>query len=107
MIEESKYIKQIQALRNPSFQEIRKIASESIASLDSDSKNALYDSLNRGIDLLETHEQLCQYLFSYGNMHEAKIHTALSHIQQDIFSNKPIQIIDWGCGQGLASVCFF
>ncbi len=107
MIEECKYIEQIQALRNPSFQGIRKIASESIASLDSDSKNVLYESLNRGIDLLETHEQLCQYLFSYGNMHEAKIHTALSHIQQEVYTNKSIQIIDWGCGQGLASVCFF
>ena len=106
MITIQEYIAQIQALKNPSFQGIRRIACNAISSLSDEDRNSLFDSLGRGINLLDTHEQMCQYLFSYGNMHEAKILAALNHLEIKAYSNKNIQIIDWGCGQGLATICF-
>lgn len=101
-----KYTDRIKALQYPTFQKIRRIACDAISDLDSYEKNDLYDSLNRGVNLLKSHKQLCQYLYSFGNMHEAKIHEALSHLQSEKYQGKTLQIIDWGCGQGLASMCF-
>jgi len=102
------YIDEIESLSNPSFQQIRKIADKSLSQLTSDARTALWRDLNQGIDLLTAHEQMCQYIFSYGKMHEAKILTALSSISNpsEVFSQK-MTIIDWGCGQGLATICFF
>ena len=106
MLSEREYIERIHALQNPSFQGIRNIALEQIANIPSKERAEIYNSLARGVRLLESHEQLCQYLCSYGNMHEAKIKEALNHIPSNVYAGKNIQVIDWGCGQGLASICF-
>ena len=76
------YQEQIESLDNPSFQEIRSISNDSISDLSTEERNDLWRKLNRGIDLLDSHELMCQYLHSYGNMHEAKIHKALKGIAE-------------------------
>jgi hypothetical protein len=102
------YIDEINSLDQPSFQQIRKIADKSLSHLTKDERTELWSNLNQGVDLLTTHELMCQYIFSYGNMHEAKITRALSSIPnpKEVF-NTDIAVVDWGCGQGLATVCFF
>ncbi len=102
------YANKIKSLANPTFQQIRKIADNSLSHLTTYERTDLWKNLNQGVDLLTTHELMCQYIFSYGNMHEAKIQKALSsiHNPKEVF-NTDIAIIDWGCGQGLATVCFF
>jgi superfamily II DNA helicase RecQ len=103
-----KYFDEIKSLSHPSFQKIRKIAEKFLSHLTTAERDELWRGLNQGVDLLTTHELMCQYIFSYGNMHEAKIQTALSSIKnpKDVLSNN-ITIIDWGCGQGLATICYF
>lgn len=63
--------------------------------------------LNRGIDLLQTEEDLNCYLSAYGTMHEAKIISALEVLRdrEEVFKND-VRLIDWGCGQGLAAICY-
>ena len=102
------YIKEIQSLPNPTFRQIKKIADNSLSHLTKEERTVLWKNLNQGVDLLTTHELMCQYISSYGNMHEAKIQKALSSIRnpKEVF-NTDIAIVDWGCGQGLATVCFF
>ncbi len=102
------YINEIKLLSNPSFQKIRKIADKSLSHHTKTERDKLWSDLNQGVDLLTTHELMCQYIFSYGNMHEAKIQAALSSIRnpKEVF-NTDLAIIDWGCGQGLATICFF
>ena len=53
-------------------------------------------------------ELLWCYLLAFGNKHQAKIHAALSKIRElaEIVGSD-YSIIDWGCGQGLATVCMF
>lgn len=46
------------------------------------------------------------YLRSYGNMHQAKIRKTCEYLPLREICSQPFHIIDWGCGQGLASVCF-
>ncbi len=102
------YVNKIQSLPSPTFQQIRKIANDSLSHLARTERDQIWRNLNQGVDLLDSHELMCQYIFSYGNMHEAKINTALSSIKNpnEVFSTD-LAIVDWGCGQGLATVCFF
>lgn len=102
------YANRIQSLPNPTFQQIRGISNEALSHFSKSERDKFWQNLNQGVDLLDSHELMCQYIFSYGNMHEAKIQKALSSIRnpKEVF-NTDIAIVDWGCGQGLATVCFF
>ena len=66
------YKDEILAIRNISFNSIRRIAQEFILSLPIQERNDLYESLRRGIELLDTDAQMKCYLFSFGKMHQAK-----------------------------------
>lgn len=61
--------------------------------------------INRGIECLTDEVELNQYIYSYGNMHYAKICDAISYLPLALW-NKKLHIIDWGCGQGIASLAF-
>lgn len=77
-----------------------------IRSLTSDC--GVWQELENGVKQLETYEQLNQYIFSYGLMHQAKLQQAY----HSIFSTnhlpligQTIEIIDYGCGQGIGTIC--
>ena len=102
------YNKEIESLGNPSFGEIRRIACASIACLSEEERTMLWNQLNRGVDLLYSHELMCQYLWSFGINHEIRMHKAFEALYKDKDAFKEnFAIVDWGCGQGLATVCFF
>lgn len=62
----------------------------------------IFRSLERGVKVLTYEEQLLAYIYSYGRMHFAKLEAALRCI--DKFDSTNIEIIDWGCGQALATI---
>lgn len=68
--------------------------------------NAVFYSLDRGKAILESAEQAEQFLCTYGPMHEAKMKNAcaplLPHLMQH--SESQFELIDYACGQGLASI---
>jgi hypothetical protein len=57
----------------------------------------------RGVKILESEGELYGYLKSFGNMHKAKLQSAFESLPD--FSSK-VNIVDWGCGQGIASMIF-
>lgn len=63
-----------------------------------------WEQLDRGLAILTSIEQLDQYLYTYGPMTKAQWDQALPSVQ--IPAGK-LQIVDYGCGQGLASAMFF
>lgn len=63
----------------------------------------VYRSLDRGRAILQTVDQLDQYLFSYAPMVASQWHFALQHISLGP-SGSDRRIIDYGCGQGLAGL---
>lgn len=101
------YKDDISAIRNLSFSSIRRIAQDYILSLSEQERNDLYDSLKRGVELLDSDAQMKCYLYSFGKMHQAKIYRALSCISLSTYTSDGFDIVDWGCGQGLATICFF
>jgi superfamily II DNA helicase RecQ len=100
------YIADLERLQNPSFQVIRNLAIKSNAHLPKAEKDRLWSELSRGVALLNTHEHLCQYLQSFGNMHQAKLLDAFHGLPVQIFNND-FEIIDWGCGQGIGTINLF
>lgn len=100
-----KYENQIQALSEPTFQKIRKEADQSLSHLTQSERTILWEKLDRGEAILDSHEKMAQYLCSFGNMHEAKIHEALRNIPSKALQGS-FDIVDWGCGQGLATMSF-
>lgn len=101
------YKDDISAIRNLSFSSIRRIAQDYILSLSEQERNDLYGSLKRGVELLDSDAQMKCYLYSFGKMHQAKIYRALSCISPSTYTSDGFDIVDWGCGQGLATICFF
>lgn len=83
------------------FTEIRNLSATLYSKVSSDE---IFWSLQRGVKVLTEQNQLLAYLNSYGKMHQAKIMSAITTIKQNDLNNV-IEIYDWGCGQGLASMC--
>ena len=68
-------------------------------------RNKLYDDLERGKGVLDDEDHLNMYLHSFGKMHKAKLDAAFNNLPDvDIFGEK-VEIYDWGCGQGTATIC--
>ncbi len=84
------------------FLEIRELCANLYSNVAS---NDIYYSLQRGVRVLTEQNQLLAYINSYGKMHYAKVMSAFSALSNQAISSQ-IEIYDWGCGQGLASVCF-
>ena len=90
---------------NISFIGMRKTA---LALLPNDQMvlDKLYNDLKRGKDILDDEIHLNMYLRCFGKMHKAKLDDAFACLPNvsSIFSEE-IEIYDWGCGQGTASIC--
>lgn len=85
------------------FDELRRI---SVDVYNKIGNSAIFYSLNRGVGILENENQLYAYMHSYGNMHYRKLISGFEELDEDFF-NKDVQIIDWGCGQAMATFTFY
>lgn len=101
-----RYIEQLYNIQNPSFNSIIEL-NTSLVPLQYRSRPWQYPGLNHGTAVLTTEEQCNAYIAAYGNMHQGKINEVLDKIETKDFANTDLQIIDWGCGQGLATICLF
>lgn len=68
-------------------------------------KDSIFYSLKSGVNILTEESQLYAYLHSYGDMHYKKLSSAFKCLPPEIL-NSGINIVDWGCGQGLATISF-
>lgn len=88
-----------------SFNEVIDVA---FKSLPDSVRRAPWIGLEHGVVPLDTEQKLDQYLAAYGKMHVEKIRMALDSLDNpDSLLCAPVSIVDWGCGQGLATCCFF
>lgn len=98
----------IQAFRQRgdlSFQGMRNTAL-SLLPTDPMKRDRLYRDLKRGTGILDDDDHLNMYLHSFGKMHKAKLDTAFNCVPnaENLFASD-LEIYDWGCGQGTASIC--
>ena len=85
------------------FKKIRGLSVKKYQSIKSD---LIFNSLNRGVAILTDENQLYAYMNSYGDMHYEKLIKAFKEIPTEFFE-KETNIIDWGCGQAMASMTYF
>ena len=71
-------------------------------------RKAPWIGLEHGVVPLDTEQKLDQYLAAYGKMHVEKIRMSFGALEtpnDDL--RAPVSIIDWGCGQALATCSLF
>ena len=61
-----------------------------------------HPELNHGLDLLQSDVALDCYMAAYGDMHVNKCRTAMMNFPYEQLQGT-IEIVDWGCGQGIGS----
>lgn len=61
--------------------------------------------IDHGVGLLSTEEELCAYIVAYGEMHSIKCRAAFQNFNFDSIDTS-VEIIDWGCGQGVGALTF-
>jgi hypothetical protein len=83
-----------------SFDSIRRI---SVTKYQHCGNDAVFRSLSRGVEILTEECQLYGYMNSFGPMHYQKLYDAFQHLPISCFE-KQLNIIDWGCGQAMASM---
>ena len=96
----------IEHMTEPSFEKVRNISCDFIQKLPSDLIDELFDQLNRGIESLDNEPLLQMYFYSYGQMHAEKLMYAFKQLSPYVKSAEKIDIVDYGCGQGLATMCY-
>ena len=87
------------------FDSIRNISVRQYRSFDKIERDRLFYELKRCVEVILDFNLMYTYLYSVGNMHKAKLQSAFEVSQFDNFSSK-VNILDWGCGQGIASMIF-
>lgn len=102
LIEENTQYSLLLEKAEPNFNSIRQISVNQWGKIN---ESSVFYSLQRGVKILTEEKQLYSYLYSYGKMHHSKMTSSFAYIPNQLF-NYDLNIIDWGCGQGLASVSF-
>ena len=96
----------VEHMESPSFNKIRGIACDFVRKLPHELCDELHIALNRGVDILDSEALLQMYLYSFGDMHAAKLNYAFENLNECIKREKEVELIDYGCGQGIASMCY-
>lgn len=96
----------IEHMQNPTFLKVWDVAFDFVQKLPAELCEELHDSLNRGVDVLDSEPLLQMYIYSYGKMHKAKLYYAFDNLHENVFKYNEVEIVDYGCGQGLATICY-
>lgn len=96
----------IEHMTEPSFGKVRSIACDFVQKLPTELVEELHEMLNRGVDILDSEPLMQMYFYSYGCMHSEKLVFAFQNLNNYIKSAETIDLIDYGCGQGLATMCY-
>ena len=92
-------------LKTENFQSILDRAKKHYNGLPNFKKKRIKEELDHGKALLDSNDQMKAYIALYGEIHQAKLERAFENIPETLLT-KINSVIDWGCGQGLASILY-
>ena len=104
--ETTTYAYKLKYIEDVSFGRIRAFAQSFVNELPQELIDDIFDQLNRGLDLLQNEPQMLVYLYSFGNMHEAKLRYAFDQLPDAFREQSKVNIIDYGCGQAIGTMCY-
>ena len=88
------------------FDSIRKYSTEVYRMHPNDIQDRLYHEILHGACELDSEPKLNAYMYALGKMHNAKLYKAFSNLSNEFKNEKTIDIIDYGCGQGLGCISY-
>ena len=107
MIEEkTTYAYKLKYQEDLSFDKIMSYTRNLINDLPQQLVDDMYEKLKRGVVQIDTEPQMLVYLYSFGKMHKAKLDCAFAHLPKDFLQQPEINIIDYGCGQAIGTMCY-
>ncbi len=62
---------------------------------------------NNGVAIIQNSQNLINYIAAYAGMHYHKLQTSFTTIFSQLPNNAQINIVDYGCGQALATIAFY
>lgn len=100
------YAYKLKYLENLSFEKVKTLAKKFIDELPKELFDDLFNVINRDDYILKTEPEMFVYLYSFGEMHQAKLNFTFDKIPEEFFSQPEINIIDYGCGQAIGTMCY-
>ena len=107
MIEQkTNYAYKLKYIENLTFDKVRDLTKHFIDDLPKKLVDELYQNLERDVIQIDSEPKMLVYLYSFGKMHQAKLNVAFENIPTIFFDQPEINIIDYGCGQAIGTMCY-
>lgn len=100
------YAYTIERIKDITFTKLRSVVIDFTRRLPADLNSELYEAIQRGVCQLQSEPELNIYIHALGLMHEAKLQHAFEHLPSEFTDHKAIEIIDYGCGQAIGTICY-
>ena len=105
--ESSNYAFTIRRMQRPlSFDKFRDTSNRFYNDLPEEIRDELHESILRGTCMLSNEPELNAYMHDMGKMHNAKLRKAFDNLSDNFYKADCIDVIDYGCGQGLGIIAF-
>ena len=100
------YAYTIERIKDITFTKLRSVVIDFTRRLPADLNSELYEAIQHGVCQLQSEPELNMYIHALGLMHEAKLQHAFEHLPSEFTNHEAIEIIDYGCGQAIGTICY-
>ena len=100
------YAYTIERIKDITFTKLRSVVVDFTRRLPADLNSELYEAIQHGVCQLQSEPELNMYIHALGLMHEAKLQHAFEHLPSEFTDHDAIEIIDYGCGQAIGTICY-
>ena len=100
------YAYTIERIKDITFTKLRSVVVDFTRRLPADLNSELYEAIQHGVCQLQSEPELNMYIHALGLMHEAKLQHAFEHLPSEFTDYEAIEIIDYGCGQAIGTICY-
>ena len=95
------YRSMVSKLENPGIDDFIRVSEECVPA---QYRQTPWILTEHGVKVYDNDDELACYMAAYGRMHKGKMEKILSDFPFKELDS-PFEITDWGCGQGVATVC--
>ena len=87
-----------------SFDNVKEQAKSHINGMPESKTKKLKENLEHGLADLSSEDEMDMYLSAYGSIHQEKLLLTFNKLPRKILYEEKLSVIDYGCGQGIASM---
>ncbi|MDR1454516.1 MAG: hypothetical protein LBJ01_02585 [Tannerella sp.] len=95
----------VRAIEDPTFQKIKAVSEQFMHNLPQEVREILLDELKCGPKLTETEPSMAAFLYTHGNICEARLRRAFTHLSPAFF-RREIEWIDYDGGQAISLMVY-